>query len=214
MVLDGSLVAAGVRRFFVTSAFLTGAAVACGSLSPSTDQDPCTQLGEVCDLCKLPTDQQNCQAALATADDAQCAAVLDQAGFQSDCVPHEGGVPVDAAVEAAALPACGAQATADADCSCSDGDSGPCSPGCPGGHCAFTCASGTCTPTCAGGGCKLRCESGAVCEASCSGGGCVIECLAGSQCANTCTGGGCSFQCADGAICSDSCGSATTCVGM
>jgi hypothetical protein len=207
-------VTAGLRRFFVASASLTVTAIACGNLSPSSDVDPCTQLGEVCDLCKIPQDQQNCQAALAAADDAQCAAVLDSTGFQNDCQPHEGGTSTDAPVEAAPLPACGATATADAGCACSGGDSGSCSPSCSGGGCAFTCASGTCTPTCAGGHCTLRCESGATCESSCSGGDCIIQCLSGSQCANTCTGGGCSFQCEDDAICNDTCGSASGCVGM
>jgi hypothetical protein len=193
-------------------------AVACGTLSPSGDSDPCTQLGTVCDSCKLPADQQNCQNALASADDAQCAAILDQKGFQADCVPGDAGGDADgAAVEAAALPACGAQGSPDAGCACSggsDASGGECSPACAGGGCDFTCTSGTCTPTCAGGRCTIHCESGAVCEASCAGGDCIVDCKSGSQCANTCPGGGCTFQCEEGAVCNDTCAAAMTCVGM
>jgi hypothetical protein len=204
----------GFRRLLAPAAFVAATAVACGNLSPSSDSDPCTQLGLVCDSCKLPLDQQNCQAALASADDAQCAAILDQSGFQADCNPRDGGADATP-VEAAALPVCGSQASADAGCACSGAtDAGSCSPACPAGGCDVTCTAGTCTPTCAGGHCSLHCESGAVCEASCAGGGCVIDCKAGSQCANACPGGGCTFQCEEGAICNDTCGSATTCIGM
>jgi hypothetical protein len=216
-----------LHRLVATSVIGALAAVACGNLSPSGDQDPCTQLGLVCDACKQPMDQQNCQAALAAADDAQCAAVLDQTSFQEDCDPKEGGAD---AAEAAALPACGVVGTPDAGCACSGGvaeagvESGveagleagaaSCSPGCAGGGCEFTCVSGTCAPTCAGGHCSLHCESGAVCEASCAGGHCVFDCKAGSHCENACPGGGCSFQCEPGSICNDSCGSVATCNGM
>jgi hypothetical protein len=201
-----------LHRLVASAVFVAASAMACGNLSPSSDGDPCTQLGLVCDSCKQSLHLQNCQAALATADDAQCAAVLDQTGFLADCTPRDAGAD---AADAAALPACGAQAAPDAGCACAAGsDSGPCSPACPAGGCDFTCSSGTCIPTCAGGRCLIHCESGAVCQASCTGGDCVVDCKAGSQCANTCTGGGCSFQCEENAICNDSCGAASTCVGM
>jgi hypothetical protein len=186
------------------------AVAACGSLSPSTEQDPCVQLGQICDGCKLPADQENCQNAIATADDAQCAAVLDQSGFLADCTPRDGGADAAKDAEAGVPPACGMQASEDAGCSCT----GTCAPSCPGGGCAFTCLSGTCSPTCAGGHCTLVCEQGATCESDCSGGNCIIDCQGGSQCANTCSGGGCTFQCQDNSICTDTCGSATTCTGM
>lgn len=203
-----------LHRLLALAAFGAAFAVACGNLSPSSDSNPCTQLGLVCDYCTQAVDQQNCQNALASADDAQCAAILDQKGFQADCVPHDAGADAMPA-EAAALPPCGAQGSPDAGCACSTGgDSGACSPACPGGGCEFTCAAGTCTPTCAGGRCTIRCESGAVCEASCAGGDCIVDCKGGSQCANDCPGGGCTFQCEEGAICNDTCGTASTCVGM
>jgi hypothetical protein len=168
---------------------------ACGNLSPSSDQDPCTQLGLVCDQCKQAVNKQNCQNALAAADDAQCAAVLDQRGFQSDCVATDAGTDATP-VEAAALPVCGDQASPDAGCACSGSE------------------GGTCTPSCPAGGCRITCEPGAVCEGSCAGGDCTFDCRAGSQCANTCAGGGCTFQCELDAVCNDSCSATGKCVGM
>ncbi len=192
-------------------AVVAASLVACGTLSPSSEQDPCVLLGQVCEQCKRPQDVQNCQNATAAQDSAQCAAILDQSAFRADCVPPDGGLDAANDVEGAApLPACGTQASADAGCACTGN---ACAPSCPGGGCAITCTSGNCAPTCAGGRCTVTCAAGAVCEGSCAGGDCIYACKGGSQCANVCPGGGCSFQCDNGSICNDSCGSASTCAG-
>jgi hypothetical protein len=195
------------------SLLAAGAMAACTGAIPASPgaTDPCTQLGQLCPSCAKATDQEQCQQALTASDPTQCTILLSSTSFLADCTPRDAGPDADgSAHDAAPLPACGSQASADAGCACT----GNCSPACPGGGCTFTCASGTCTPTCAGGGCLLQCLSGATCEGSCSGGNCRVVCQGGSQCANTCSGGGCNFQCDVNAVCNDTCGSATTCVGM
>ena len=177
--------------------------------APDTSPGPCVVLSTLCDWCTQPSQQYTCTQAVSAGDDAQCEAVLGQ--LQPVCLPRDGGAADGALPDAASLPRCGGQATADAGCACQDGG---CSTSCPGGGCSFTCASGTCTPSCSGGHCSILCLSGATCEASCAGGGCTVDCKNGSTCANSCPGGKCTFQCEEGAICNDTCGSASTCIGM
>ncbi len=188
---------------------VTLAAPACGNLPQDTSPDPCAELTLLCPYCTRATDEQHCTDAVNSADEGQCAAILDQPSIQSGCAPRDGGT--DAQVhDAGPLPACGASGAPDAGCACAAG----CAPTCPAGGCAFTCAGGTCSPTCAGGRCTVTCEPGATCEGSCAGGDCVFDCKNGSTCANACAGGGCSFQCEVGAVCNDTCGGATTCAGF
>ena len=197
-------------RAWLTAGLGALLAAACSDTTPPPQTGPgnCAVLSTLCDSCTQQSQLATCNDAVTRADDAQCEAVLSE--LQSACVPRDGGAADGALVDAASLPRCGGQATADAGCACEDGG---CSTSCPGGGCSFTCVSGTCTPSCSGGRCTILCLSGATCEASCAGGGCVIDCKNGSTCASSCPGGRCTFQCEEGAICNDTCGSAGTCIG-
>ena len=175
---------------------------------PDTSPGPCALLSALCDWCTQPSQQYTCTQAVSTADDGQCEAIYGQ--LQSSCIPRDGGASDAPMLDAASLPRCGGQASADAGCACGDGG---CATSCPGGGCTFACTGGTCNPSCSGGTCRVVCLAGATCEASCSGGGCAFDCKNGSTCANSCPGGNCTFQCEEGAICNDTCGSASKCVG-
>jgi len=172
---------------------------ACSTPQPTAEPQlgPCSELSAYCDSCTQPGPKEQCNQAVAGADDAQCEAVLDDPGVRAACITSDAGA--DALSDARPPPACAEAGVPDAGCAC-EGDAGD--------------ASGTCAPSCARGGCTFVCEPGATCAASCAGGNCVFDCKAGSQCMNSCTGGHCSFECDVGAVCMDSCSPMTaTCVG-
>lgn len=169
---------------------------ACSTPQPTAEPvlGPCSQLAAICDSCTQPGPKEQCNQAVASADDTQCEAVLDQPGVRSACIPPDASG--DAVSDARPPPACGEAGVPDAGCACESD------------------ASGTCAPGCSQGGCTFVCEPGATCAASCAGGYCVFDCKAGSHCSNSCAGGNCSFQCEVGSVCMDSCTPMqSTCVG-
>lgn len=169
---------------------------ACSTPQPTAEPilGPCSQLAAICDSCTQPGPKEQCNQAVAGADDTECEAVLDQAGVRAACIPPDASA--DAVSDARLPPACGEAGVPDAGCAC-EADAGS-----------------SCAPGCAQGGCTFVCEPGATCAASCAGGYCVFDCKAGSQCSNSCAGGHCNFACDVGAVCMDSCmPMPTTCTG-
>jgi hypothetical protein len=185
----------------------------CGSFSASIDNEtsPCIVLNAECPLCTQPGPKQECQTAVASADDVQCIAVLDDPAVIASCA-SDGGAEGGGG-DGGTLPPCSTtRAAPEAGCACT-----ACSTSCPEGRCDITCAAGggadaACAPSCEGGGCTVRCSAGATCEATCTGGSCLFLCATGSTCENSCAGGGCTTQCADDAVCGDSCAVDAGCV--
>lgn len=171
-------------------------AAACSTPQPTSESvlGPCAQLATICDSCTQSGPREQCDQAVAGADDGQCEAVLDDPGVRAACVPPDASA--DAYADVKATPACGEAGVPKQGCAC-EAD-----------------ASGACAPSCEQGGCIFVCEPGATCAASCAGGRCVFDCKAGAHCTNSCSGGGCSFECEVGAVCMDSCSPMpNTCVG-
>jgi hypothetical protein len=203
--------AAPVAAVLATLAFAL--CVMCGTDHATLDDEtsPCTVLAAECPHCTQPAAKQECQTAVASADDVQCIAVLDDSAVVAAC-GSDGGAD---AADDTPMPACdAAQASPEAGCTCAS----PCAASCPEGQCDITCTPGgdagaTCSPSCEGGHCTVHCSAGTTCEGSCAGGGCLFVCTAGSTCENSCTGGGCTFQCLDNAVCNDSCAVDAGCSG-
>jgi hypothetical protein len=185
-------------RFFAVSILVVAA---CSTPHPTAEPilSPCSELSSYCNSCMQTGPKEQCNQAVAGADDTQCEAVLDDPAVRADCIPSDAAA--DAPSDVRPPPVCMEAGVPDANCACEKVDAGDA-------------GASTCAPTCAKGGCTFVCEPSATCAASCAGGNCVFECKTGSQCMNSCTGGHCSFVCDVGAVCMDSCSPMTsTCVG-